>query len=316
MNIILNNASETGYFVSIPGDSVVHFPCEEVGSAIHELGHALGLFHMQSRHDRDKYLLLNKDNINPDNEGDFKAETPERNENYDIPYDYGSIMHYHAWGFAKDTSKPTMVPKDEKYIRTLGSRVLSFYDKLLMNTHYGCLGKCDKNIKCANGGFPNPKNCSECICPGGYGGELCDKRPKGCGKVVRATSTSPRKLNVFVGELREGEVSRECTYWIEAPAESKVELKLVSLSNWGIVGGCHIGGVEIKTQEDQKATGYRSDLFVQLYHSVSLSACFRFCTKSDIGMTLLSSSNRVPVMAYNHESVFEATIEYKVVKPR
>ncbi|RCN26137.1 astacin [Ancylostoma caninum] len=255
---------------------------------------------MQSRHDRDNYLLLNKDNINPDNFGDFSKETPERNENYNLPYDYGSIMHYHAWGFAKDISKPTMVPKDEKYIRTLGSRVLSFYDKLLMNTHYGCLDKCDKNTaaKCTNGGFPHPKNCSECICPGGYGGALCDQRPKGCGKVVRVTSTSPRKLNLFVGELREGEVSRECTYWLEAPAGSKVEVKLISLSNWGIIGGCHIGGIEFKTQADQKATGYR------------------FCTKSDIGTTLLSSSNRVPVMAYNHESVFEATIEYKVVKPR
>lgn len=44
------------------------------------------------------------------------------------------------FSFAKDTKKPTMVPKDEKYFRTLGSRVLSFYDKLMMNTHYGCLG--------------------------------------------------------------------------------------------------------------------------------------------------------------------------------
>ncbi|KIH58228.1 astacin [Ancylostoma duodenale] len=101
---------------------------------------------MQSRHDRDNYLLLNKDNINPDNIHDFDKETPERNENYKIPYDYGSIMHYHAWGFAKDTSKPTMVPKDEKYLRTLGSRVLSFYDKLLMNTHYGCLAPIDRTI--------------------------------------------------------------------------------------------------------------------------------------------------------------------------
>ncbi|KIH43547.1 astacin [Ancylostoma duodenale] len=37
--------------------------CESVGTAAHEIGHALGLFHAMSRHDRDQFLTINSMNI-------------------------------------------------------------------------------------------------------------------------------------------------------------------------------------------------------------------------------------------------------------
>ena len=84
------------------------------GRVAHEIAHALGLFHEQSRADRDKYVTIMWKNIMNYPEGDkdhwrkqyckalFRKEGGVGGETLpNTSYDYDSIMHYPLDGFAK-----------------------------------------------------------------------------------------------------------------------------------------------------------------------------------------------------------------------
>lgn len=68
-------------------------PCDR-GALTHELGHALGFFHEQSRPDRDKFVKINWHNIRSGTEKNFRKETDDMIDSRGVPYDFGSIMHY------------------------------------------------------------------------------------------------------------------------------------------------------------------------------------------------------------------------------
>ncbi|KAJ1373972.1 Astacin (Peptidase M12A) [Parelaphostrongylus tenuis] len=164
--------------------------CGYIGLGLHELGHTIGLWHTQSRYDRDNFISLRWENLQYDWHDQFGKETESTNYNYNITYDYGTVMHYSAGSPHLSTNgQPYMIPHDNKFLPTLGSYILSFYEKLMVNLHYKCLDKCPKESfdKCGNGGFPHPRDCSKCVCPSGYGGRFCKQRPPGCGKELTAT---------------------------------------------------------------------------------------------------------------------------------
>lgn len=62
---------------------------------------------MQSADDRDEYITILWDNIQDKHKSNYKKYT---SSHFGASYDYLSIMHYNAYGFAKDKKKPTMMP--------------------------------------------------------------------------------------------------------------------------------------------------------------------------------------------------------------
>ena len=71
----------------------------------HEMMHALGLFHMQSRPDRDSYVKINSANIQSGTEGNF--EKCDTCLTYEVGYDARSFMHYHSTAFSTN-GQPTI----------------------------------------------------------------------------------------------------------------------------------------------------------------------------------------------------------------
>ncbi len=80
-------------------------------TVLHEMGHLIGLWHEQSRADRNSYVVVNNANMDRPYQPNFDPVTFNA---VDIGfYDYSSIMHYSAFGFSVNgfpTLESTPVP--------------------------------------------------------------------------------------------------------------------------------------------------------------------------------------------------------------
>jgi hypothetical protein len=70
------------------------------GATVHEIGHALGYWHEQSRCNCDAYVQVNYDQIQPGLAYNFDKNCDDGT--MIGAYDYDSIMHYPKWAFALD----------------------------------------------------------------------------------------------------------------------------------------------------------------------------------------------------------------------
>ena len=107
---------------------------------MHEVGHAIGFFHEQSRPDRDDYVDINYENIIPGAASQFKKLTYDDVDSLGVGYDYNSIMHYDHNLFAHSYELSTIEAKDPN-IPVGGGRTLSDLDCNQTNLLYQCPGK-------------------------------------------------------------------------------------------------------------------------------------------------------------------------------
>ncbi|KAL7633442.1 UNVERIFIED_CONTAM: hypothetical protein RMT77_016313 [Armadillidium vulgare] len=163
--------------------------CIYFGIVIHELMHATGFWHEQSRADRDNFITIIWNNIQKGMEYNFQKYDWNIIQNLGVTYDTGSIMHYGSNSFAVDRKKPTIVanngdeigqrthlsPKDIQKLKALylcdsGNNVVTTVSPVTPEN--GCIdsnefcsywssnGECDKNPAWMHNNCK--KSCNKC----------------------------------------------------------------------------------------------------------------------------------------------------------
>lgn len=82
------------------------------GNTIHEIAHAMGLWHEQSREDRDKFIKVRWENILDSEKHNFNQHITDGDDVGE--YDYQSVMHYGSKAFSKN-GLPTITFLDDSF---------------------------------------------------------------------------------------------------------------------------------------------------------------------------------------------------------
>ena len=107
------------------------------GNAAHEMMHALGMFHEQSRCDRDDFVEILLDNVEDGKENNFEKRCDDATDLGDN-YDFGSMMHYPLDAFSKNGQPTIRLRPGVTFDGTIGQRSsLSVLDRFTLNFLYG-----------------------------------------------------------------------------------------------------------------------------------------------------------------------------------
>ncbi|XP_072237203.1 low choriolytic enzyme-like [Leuresthes tenuis] len=107
----------------------------------HELLHALGFNHEQTRSDRDNHVRILLQNVIPGMEHNFRKINTR---NLGTPYDYNSVMHYGRFAFSRNR-QPTIVPIPDANVPIGRATQMSPTDILRVNRLYQCNSTATRN---------------------------------------------------------------------------------------------------------------------------------------------------------------------------
>ncbi|KAK6732519.1 hypothetical protein RB195_016723 [Necator americanus] len=160
---------------------------------------------------------------------------------------------YHTQNSGSPTKNPKMTPKEENYEQTISSPMISLIDLRMVNKLYDCDGifiiqKSKFTIQRTK--YLPP------IVTGTFG--------SACGGESNATNTWKEQDLAFASANNDGDYSI-CTYWIRAPAGNRIEMKIDAINGVSALQGCVEGGIEIKTNEDQRVTGHKSFFLASMH---------------------------------------------------
>ncbi|XP_022083878.1 zinc metalloproteinase nas-4-like [Acanthaster planci] len=146
------------------------------GSVVHELIHALGFVHEQSRPDRDEFVEIIWENIQADKRNNFRKYSMSDLEDLNTAYDFHSVMHYGNKAFSVN-DQPTIVPKNNAQMgMVIGNRRgLSRIDAIELKRSYNCTCR-DMDSQCSRWA-----NEGRCVTEADYMLEYCKKSCKVCG---------------------------------------------------------------------------------------------------------------------------------------
>jgi len=176
--------------------------CFSSGAAIpmHELLHAVGFYHEQSRPDRNNYIRVLKKNVEQGMIYNFRIEN--ESQYLGAPYDTCSIMHYSETLFGINGAKTIELIKPT-FCKTIGNyNYLSNYDIRKLNSLYSCQGYPQVGSKA------EPTSCSDkyaectywtktyCIDPR-YSADMKKNCPLSCGMCQQSCSDQLQGCNYW-----------------------------------------------------------------------------------------------------------------------
>ncbi|XP_062924551.1 meprin A subunit alpha-like [Mobula hypostoma] len=113
--------------------------CDRKPVIEHEIMHALGFYHEHSRTDRDDYVNIWWNEIQPGYEIDFEVYGDDMITDHNTPYDYDSLVHYPPFFFNRNNSVRTITTKIPAFNDIIGQRLdFSALDLLRLNQWYKC----------------------------------------------------------------------------------------------------------------------------------------------------------------------------------
>ena len=151
--------------------------CVHKGTVVHEMLHAAGFWHEQSRPDRDEFVAIRWENIKNGKEDNFARYSRGEVSTLELPYDLRSVMHYDARAFSRN-GRPTIVPVNSNNARLaeLGQDDgMTKLDVKKLNTLYDC--KVEESCKDPLGGA----FCAD-LRANGWCEDFPDYMKKSCGK--------------------------------------------------------------------------------------------------------------------------------------
>ena len=131
INIVRDSGCGWSYVGHVREKQDLMLNCIKWGTIQHEFMHAVGFWHEQSRHDRDKYVTINYKNIDGSNKHNFETR---KTNSLESGYDYESVMHYSEKAFSKN-GKTTIDAKGHDIGQRVGA---STEDLLQLRLMYQC----------------------------------------------------------------------------------------------------------------------------------------------------------------------------------
>jgi len=161
--------------------------CWYKGTVIHEVLHALGFWHEQSRPDRDKYIEIKEENIREWAVYNFNKKKNYEVTTFGLDYDTSSVMHYNGYAFTSN-KQPTIIDKKTGLAIKTQREGFSNLDIEAVNKLYSC--KYNSTITDVNSCNDLNSNCVHwankglCIRNKAFMTEKCCRS---CNKITNAT---------------------------------------------------------------------------------------------------------------------------------
>lgn len=171
--------------------------CFSRAVVLHELMHAIGFVHEQSRPDRNNYVRVLWQNVEAGRESEFERYGGEYFTENGFPYDLKSVMHYTEHSFSKN-GRPTLIARSKVALRCRGRKCPTQSDVDRINHLYKCSFRGDLKLSEQHGDQRLPFFVSSRFSRFKHFTDFKDQPSTGAQHTSRKTPDSERQLSLFV----------------------------------------------------------------------------------------------------------------------